>query len=289
MEQKIETMILADLVGELVADAEVRAQAKATGELCGPITGIAGLDEALGLSLAPGVHLLQAPPGAGKTALALQFAATCGFPAVIVSCEMPRIELFRRIIARTTRTFLGRLKTGELAPEVVRELAISAAQKVSHLAIIDSTRAYAHPGDDITPVAQQLRRRFEASHALIVVDSLQAWARAGASGAPEYERISAAISALSGVASGVNCPVIVVSHMNRMANRAQGAGVGGMHGGKGSGDLEYTAETVVELKPGDKRGEFREVGLTIHKNRHGDSGIELRLIFEGRLQEFKEG
>jgi hypothetical protein len=79
----------------------------------GPQTGIAALDQVLGGLLAPGLHLLQATPGAGKSAMALQFASDCKHPALYSSAEMPTLELFKRLIARQPSTYLGRL-TGQM-------------------------------------------------------------------------------------------------------------------------------------------------------------------------------
>lgn len=285
---RVETTVLADLVDELYTDAEAAALARASGRPRGPVTGIAGLDAALGSFLAPGVHQIQAPPGAGKTAFTLQMAAACQYPAVFVSCEMPRIELFRRVIARTQRTFLGRLKNGDLPPHVIRERAIMAAAAVPQLAIMDATRAYAHPFEDILPTAQRLRDRFGTSSVLVILDSLQVWARAGAGDATEYERVNAALTAALNLAGELNGPVIAVSHMNRAGNRAQTGGQGGLHAGKGSGDIEYAVESVIELKPLERTEHLRQIELHLHKNRHGDAGFNLPLTFEGRVQEFRE-
>jgi replicative DNA helicase len=110
-----------------VADAQAAHTAHATGQPRGAQTRLPQLDGILGGFLAPGVHLLQAAPGAGKTAFCLQAAADCGFPALFVTAEMPPLALFRRLIARATGTYLGRLQSGELAPEVVEALARRAA------------------------------------------------------------------------------------------------------------------------------------------------------------------
>src|SRR5262245_30990621 len=101
--------LLADLVGELRADAQAAYDARQAGHPRGPVTGLSPLDEALGGYLAQGLHVLQAAPAAGKTAMGLQIGSSCSFPALIVSVEMPTLELFRRLIARNTRTFLGKL------------------------------------------------------------------------------------------------------------------------------------------------------------------------------------
>lgn len=286
------THLLSDLVAEFVADAELAAQARATGQLRGPITGLAKLDEALGGYLAPGVHIVQAAPGAGKTALALQVAARCGFPALFVSAEMGPLEVFRRLIARETGTFLGRLKSGELNPQEAQRLALATVSKLPHFALMDGVCGYAAP-EYMRDAAEGLRRRAEASQVLIVVDSLQVWARsaramgAGLLQASEYDLINAGLQAIAALGTELGCPVWAVSHRNRVGNRSEG----GLHAGKGSGDLEYVAETVLDLKREDTSARLTNdvlVSVTIHKNRHGIPGVSLPLSFSGRLQLFTE-
>ena len=69
--------------------------------------GLPTLDKNLGGRVAPGLSVIYGGPGIGKTAFALQTAATCGFPALYVSCEMSALELLRRIIARVTLYVAG--------------------------------------------------------------------------------------------------------------------------------------------------------------------------------------
>src|SRR6185503_16923021 len=129
---------LSDLVAPLIADNDATIEAVKSGQARGPSTGIITLDKALGGRLETGLHILQATPGAGKTGPALQIASDCQFPALYVSAEMPTLELFRRLIARQTSTFLSKLK-GELSSPDVRRLALSTVEKLSHLAVMNAT------------------------------------------------------------------------------------------------------------------------------------------------------
>jgi len=284
---------LSDLVSDFITDTEAAAAALASGRPRGPVTALASLDDALGGFLAPGVHILQAAPGAGKTALALQCAARCEFPALFVSAEMGLLELFRRLIARETGTFLGKLKTGELGAREAMRLAVRTVEKVPSLALMDATRGHATP-EMIRDAAEGLRSRTASAHVLIVVDSLQVWARSAraaggqVSAATEYDLINAALDSVSDVAADLACPVLAVSHRNRAGQKE-----GGLHAGKGSGDLEYMAETVIDLQrerdaQPDANGEV-SVTIAIHKNRHGSPGVTFPVRFCGRLQEFREG
>jgi replicative DNA helicase len=279
--------LLSDLVPALVAESEAAAAALASGRSRGPVTQMRALDDALGGFLAPGVHILQSAPGGGKTAFALQTAATCSFPSLYVTAEMPTLELFRRLIARATNTFLGKLKSGELGSREITRLAQATIEKSPWLAILDATAGYVPPSA-IRNAASALRERAGGGAVLTVLDSLQYWAR-GAGELTEYELVSSAMRALSEVAAQLASPVLAISHRNREGNK----GNGGLHAGKGSGDLEYVAESVLELAPEAKDAKPDAAGktavaLSIHKNRHGAAGRIIPLYFTGRTQLFTE-
>jgi replicative DNA helicase len=277
---------LSDLIPDLVSENEKALEARRTGKKPGPVTQLKAIDDALGGCLSPGIHILQAGPGAGKTALALQIAATCGYPALYVTAEMPMLELFRRTIARTTGTFLGKLKNGELSSEEIERLARKAAALAPWLAIMDATLGPISP-EAITTRAQVLQERAEAKNVLIVLDSLQYWA-GNVRGVTEYDAISAGIHNLGEIAAQLSCPIIAISHRNRTANKSEN---GGMYGSKGSGTIEYSAESILDLNRKDPKPDASgkvTVNLEIHKNRHGEQGYSIELEFTGRLQQFTE-
>jgi len=278
-------ILLSDIVGDLRADAAAAWDAARAGRSRGPATGLPALDYLLGGYLAPGLHVLQAAPGAGKTAFALQVAAECGFPALFVSAEMSCLELFRRTIARVTGTYLGRLKSGELDPDEVERLARHTAAHVPNLALLDAVTSYADPGL-IRDSVDALKERTGAPHALIVLDSLHAWAMGGRGGSAEYDAINAALSVAGQIAGECASPLLVVAHRNRVGQER-----GGLHTAKGSGTIEYAAETVLELAPPEldtmDAGD-RTIIATLHKNRHGYAGTRATLRFSGRLQRYTE-
>jgi len=212
---------LADLVDELVADAEAAHTARLTGQPRGPMTRLPAVDRALGGFLPPGVHLLQAAPGAGKTAFCLQTATDCGFPGLYVTVETSPLELFRRVIARLTRTDVGDLKSGKLAPAQVAARAREAAEKASRLAILDATLGFV-PAEQIRTAA--LREECQASHVLVIIDPLQNWARSAHADASEYEKVTAAVEGAQRLTVKLGSPVLTVSQRNRAGQRE-----GGLH------------------------------------------------------------
>lgn len=287
---------LPDLLGALLDEAEKDHAAKLAGALRGPITGLPTLDRELAGRLVPGFHVLHGNTAAGKTSFALQVAASCGFPALFVTCEMGPLELLRRVIARAAGVYLGRLKSGEYSRDAFAEYANAALAACPQLALLDATRAYV-PRDLIDAAARAWRERLGADHVLIVLDSLHSWAAAAPSFRDfgEYEALGAAVADLQRLAADLTAPILVVNERNRAS-----ADGGGVNAAAGSRKIEYGAETVWGLyreTETDEHGKPRpkgfdaagEVGahLAIEKNRHGAGG-RVALRFHGALQQWRE-
>lgn len=272
------------LLGELADDAAARHDALLTGALRGPSTGIASLDKVLGGVREPGLHVVHGGPGVGKTAWGLQEACSCGFPALYVTAEMRPLELLRRIIARTTETFLGRLKSGEYAPEDLIKKAREAIAGVPQLAIADACDSYASP-DWLREAARAVRG--DARHVLIVFDSVHSWSVAGGGDLTEYDRLGAALEALRALAGQLGCPVLAIAERNRATMKE-----GGLHAGAGHRGLEYAAESMVGLDVDDKTSapsaDEKVIKLEIVKNRHGALHKGLKVAFHGALQRFRD-
>jgi hypothetical protein len=102
----------------------------------------------------------------------------------------------------------------------------------------------------------------------------------------DYDAINASLGVAAEIAAESRCPLVLIAHRNRA-----GQDKGGMHAAKGSGDIEYAVETLIDLEPEkdarpDQNG---EIGVTARlvKNRHGIAGASVSLKFSGRLQEFR--
>lgn len=294
-EQKPRITLLSDLVAEFVEDTELAALARESGKPRGPVTGLNAVDQVLGTYLAPGLHILQGAPGCGKTAFALQMASDCFYPCLYVSAEMSLLELFRRLIARQTKTFLGKLKTGELGMREAQRLALETIEKLRYLALMDSMQNYADV-EAICRAAEGLKEAFGSAHVLVIIDSLTVWAKSAVRGSSdligigEYEIINQGVLGCTNIAGFLNAPVVALSHRNRQGNKSEG----GLHAAKGSGSIEYEAESVLDLEHSDKlerapdsNGDVK-VKLTACKNRNGIPNVSVNLFFNGRTQSFRE-
>ncbi|HVS41314.1 MAG TPA: DnaB-like helicase C-terminal domain-containing protein [Candidatus Dormibacteraeota bacterium] len=267
----------ADLIDDAVREATEAWEARRSGQPPGPVTGFRGLDQELGGCLAPGIHVLHGAPGTGKSALGLQIAATCGAPALFLSTEMGSTELLRRLAARVTEVYLGRFKSGELAPERVRELLTAAAATAPRLTIADATREAAAPSwvSEALMVVRGLHPQ-----CLLVVDSLHSWAEGWAPAvSSEYESINVALAELQRIAQTHSASVVAIAERNRATMS------GGMHASAGSRKFEYKSDSVLDLSR-EGVGEVVSVTVRIDKNRNGAAGRTYGLTFEGALQRF---
>jgi replicative DNA helicase len=287
-----------DLVADLLREEDMSRIARAEGRSPGPRTGFEALDRELGGFLAPGVHTILAAPGAGKTSLCSQIGAACGYPALYVSAEMRRVEMLRRLIARETGEFLGKLRGGQLDGEKLRALARRAVEKTPQLALFDAQEAVSSPeGGGASPNAiaaraAALKQRFNSDHVLVIIDSVTEWAPLALSSSDgaslnEYAIAEAAVNGLKNLASVLNCPVLAIAHRHRAA---QGKEADRLHGAKGTGRFEYVSESVWDMERDSKnqppRAGCAYVDLTLVKNRHGSVGSTIRLFFDGPIQKF---
>ncbi len=276
---------LGDLLGEWAAEAEAAHAAHLAHQPRGPVTGIRQLDSELGGCLPVGLNIAHGMPGAGKTAFALQIASSCGCPALYVTCEMAPLELLRRLIARVTGTYLGRLRSGELSVPEAMSLARRAIAAAPNLAFADATRWSADPAW-LLDAAMAVRG--EARHLLIVVDSVHSWAESRLpAGVEMREAINAALATLRGLAAELHCPILAIAERNRASMRA-----GGLTASAESRKFEYSAETVLDLQrdPETRPDVYGRVPVVVEfaKNRNGIAGRKVNLVFFGALQRFEE-
>lgn len=275
---------LDQLMERFEEDATAAYEARQSGQPRGPVSGLPALDTELGGHLPSGVHILHGAPGTGKTALALQIAADCGFPALLCSVEMSALELLRRLTARASGCYLGRLKSGELTPDQAMQYVRMAVEAYPRLALCDATQAAATPVY-LKETAEVVRG--DAAGLLVVVDSVHSWVESQSGSDTEYDALGAGMAQLRKLAGVLECPILAVAERNRATMSK-----GGLHAGAGSRKLEYGGESVLDLSrdPDARPDAFGKipVELTLAKNRNGAPGRKVSLSFHGACQRFEE-
>ncbi len=232
-----------------------------------------------GIDLRPGrVVLIGAPPGAGKTALAVQLAAGVlhhhpDLRAVVGNVEMAPADLLAKVAARLAGVPVGCVADKTYSPgekDRVRKALAAHAGLLGRLAFLD-------PPFTLDHLAAALDG-FGA--ALAVVDYCQRF------GAAKDLREN-----LDGVMSGLRrlalagAGVVAVSSVSRQkdgAGRSAYAGLG-LASFRGSAELEFGADSAYLLEAADGAAVLRCL-----KNRYGKP-TDLYLRFSGEFQRYDPG
>lgn len=244
-------------------------------------TGIRPLDRWLMGGMRPGIHVLMGTPGAGKSSLALQVAvnvAAKGGRVAVVSAEMTAQECAARVCSCLSLKHAGGLepfkwsdweRMGRRGEESGIEALDVMGNLLPGLMFVDDGPAVGEAG-----LCDLVREAGAAGCSLVVVDYLQR-VRPADPAANQFDGVSAVVRSLTAAAKAGGVPVLLVSSMNREAQKRDGEGVT-LTGGRGTGDIEYDAKSVWMLRnvldaPGDHA--TRDVSLYVAKARNGHSSL----------------
>ena len=227
-------------------------------------TGLKKLDNHIG-GLQQGLHLLLASPGKGKTRFALNVArkaAIDGFPVVFITADEGASILTGRLFCLDTNTRLSDLQMGRVTE--------SFTKYVSDLPAWNNNIYFQEVNKlDIESTGKLLKERIEKKQSrmgLVVVDYIQAIAST-----MQRNEIRLAVGELAqqirNVAKDCKSPALVISSVGRKHYDNPD-----ISSGKESGDLEFSADTVMSLKQPDKGS--TDVTLKIDKNRWGEKDKE---------------
>lgn len=181
----------------------------------GLMTGMPSVDAVLNGLEAGHMLVLGGRPGAGKSALALDWAihtARQGIPVVIFSLEMPAVDLARRALAMLAGVSAEKIKKGQIMPHI--DALMRARQQLADmpLEIEDAGRASMA---EISASARGVKQK-HGRLGLVVIDHLHIVKpdEAEAKGNP-----TAAITGIShdgkAMAKSLECPVMLLAQMSR--------------------------------------------------------------------------
>jgi len=270
-------------VGEIMPEVLVYIEARRKAAAGDAIP--TGYDEIDRVSpLRPGeLTILAARPSVGKSALALNMAANiarAGWGAAIVSLEMTAWGLVRRLLQSEAAVSLSSVHpTSDLA-EYHR--LVSTAQTLGTLPVV-----LAQPGrltvSGLRRLARQIVGTYESK--ALFVDYLQLILPDQRSAARNRENEVAEVSAAA-KALAVDCqvPVVMLAQLNRQAEDAKPR----LSHLRDSGALEQDADVVwlLDRDRGDGQG---LTSLTVAKNRDGECGVRVPLVFDAATTRFRPG
>lgn len=280
-----------DLLAGIVADAQARVERRAaTGSsIMGLPTGFGRLDDLLN-GLEPGLLILAGRPGMGKTTLANLIAANVaatGVPVLYVSYENSRDNLILKHLCRLSGIAETQVRRGLADPVVLGVQAQAFGKQAATLYYIEATAGTTV--EAIRAQGRQLRQRHNSETMLVIVDYLQKMApTAGFDGL--RENVGAIAAQLRDLSRELNAPVLALASLNR-AGYEEGK-TPGMANLKESGDIEYGADVVMLLSEGKAdgppMGNGKPVTLGIAKNRGGEAGTDVALVFKPSTGDFRE-
>ena len=283
-------------------------------------TRIPTLDAMIGGGLTPGLWVIAAAPGTGKSAFgirALLFTAWGGVKSAFLSLEMTAAQCWHRVASAYSVTESA--KAYGVRPFMwsdVRSMSLATQTRMSatNASIADMGATDAFVAATIALLSEQrttdgehtvgsMIRITSDEHArsvegcvdtiyqakqdgcrLAIVDYLQIIRADGSK--TDRERIAEASNRLRDAANDLDMPIVVVSSMGREAMKS---GKTSMHDLKGSGDIEFDATGVITLKRIEDEGTETErlLECCLQKNRNGLLGT-LRLKYQPAYNTFEE-
>jgi replicative DNA helicase len=231
------------------------------------------------LDLRPGrVVLIGAPPGAGKTAAALQIVvgALQNHPdlrAIVACVEMSAADLLGRVVARLAGVGVSQIADKTLTPvekgKVKKALALH-GPTLARLAFLDPPFTLEHLADAAT--------EFEAT--LHCVDYLQRFGHAK----DLRESLDGAMTGVRRLALA-GAAVLAISSVSRQRSERGGSSYDGLNMAsfRGSAELEFGSDSAYLLDANNGVAVLRCV-----KNRYGKPA-DVHLRFDGEYQRFDPG
>lgn len=283
-------------------------------------TGFKGIDEALDGGLYEGLYIVGAISSLGKTTLITQIAdqvAEAGHDVLIFSLEMARTEIMAKSISRNTIKEVvengGEVKNAKTARGITAGSRYESYSNTEKDLIKKAVTRYGEYANHIYITegvgdvgAQQIRETVEkhvqytGNTPLVIIDYLQILAPYN-DRATDKQNTDKAVMELKRISRDFKTPVIGISSFNRdNYNNAVS-----MQSFKESGAIEYSSDILIGLqlkgagtkdpetsKPFDpteaKKKNPREIELVVLKNRNGQTGTKIDLLFYPLFNYFTE-
>lgn len=263
-------------------------------DVTGVSTGFADLDR-ITAGLQPGdLIVLAARPSMGKTAFAINVAEHVAIreslPVAIFSLEMGANQLAMRVISSLSRVNSKAISKGKMTPDEFSRVA-EAVEVFSNSPIsIDET-----PACTVSQMRSESRkqvRKYKKNLGLIVVDYLQLMGSSSGRDSGAENRASelgAMTGALKSLAKEMQCPVIVLSQLNRSVEQRTDKRPM-MSDLRESGAIEQDADIIMFIYRDDYYNkESKEPNIAeiiIGKHRNGEVGT-IKMFFEKQHTRFE--
>lgn len=260
-------------IADIIPEAKTRLEARSAGEVVGLSTGLKDLDKKI-CGFAPGeLIIIAGRPSMGKTALACNIVAKQPVVSLVFSLEMTRAQIVSRFIASE-----GEMPYSEYNENRMARASLAIENKGIY---VDDT-----PGVTLGYMVSRCKRiQRQFGLGLVVIDHAQL---IGGSGSP-LEIVSAASSGLKKLAKEMDCPVVLVSQLNRKCEiRPDKRPM--LSDLRDSGTIEQDADKAILMyrpeyyNPNDSPGVAEAI---VAKHRDGPTGI-VNLTYRKEIMKFED-
>ena len=276
---------LQDVLGQYIDDLQGRYDREDAGS--GISTGFVDIDRRIPGGMDEGwLVILAARPGMGKTSLALQFAmafAEAGHPALVLSQEMPGMQIGERLLSAQSRVNSESMRTARLSDEDWQKVTFGLGRIHTAPVWIDEQPALRI--EQVRTKCRQVKR--SGGLRLVVIDYLQLMVGDGENRTREMTTITAGLKAL---AKELRVTIIALSQLNRQVeNRPNKRPI--MSDLRESGSIEQDADLILGLYRDDMyRDDSEFMGLAellFLKHRSGKAGGFVPLAFRAECTRFE--
>lgn len=274
---------ISDLLPEWVDALNARADGKVE---CIP-TGLHGMDRLMGGGLRRGeLMVIGARPSMGKSALSLTISRSVAQIGPVLVCSMEDSDqmLVSRQVAAAGRVNLADIRSPARAPQSMWAGVTEGVEMLQPLLLhIDDQPGLALR--DVRHKAMQVKRR-RGDLLLLVVDYLQLMTGEGDN---RHQQLGLIANGLKSLAKELKCAVMLLSQLNREADKISGPPR--MEHLRDSGSIEEAADIIGLLwrehrvKPKPENKHTAQVEFAKHKNGPTDT---VRLWFDGATQRFAD-
>lgn len=278
-----------DLLSEAVDKIEELFKTKQT--VTGVATGFTDLDAQTSGMQGGDLVVVAGRPSMGKTSFSMNLieyaAINQDLPVAVFSMEMPGAQLATRMLASLSRVNSTKLRTGQLDNDDWPKL-------TSTIGILNQKNIYIDDTPALSPIEVRTRaRRLATEHehglGMIMLDYLQLMRGNDGTNDNRTTEISNITRSLKGLAKELDCPIIVLSQLNRsLEQRPNKRPV--MSDLRESGAIEQDADIIMFIyrhevyePETDQKGTAE---IIIGKQRNGPIGT-VRLAFLGEFTRFE--
>lgn len=250
------------------------------GSQLGIPSGFLDLDAITGGFFPGTLTIVAGRTGMSKTQMAIALSyelATKGHSVVFFSCEMSKVEIANRILARSTMIDSYKLRQGNLASSELELVA-------QHLAVVGNLPIYVHSSSRPTPfemrsVVRQIARKHNGKLGLVVLDYIQLL---GEGSNNRVNEVDAIVRDFRAIGKEFNVATLGLAQINRGVESRQDKRPL-LSDIRESGAVENHADVVLLLYRDQYYNPLTPdkdiIEINVAKNRHGSVGI-VRMIFK---------